>query len=427
MSHGATDERADTLLRAVRDDRDYANEIEVQALANTVRWLTEVSADCVPLTEATLGSLNDLPVGGNGCPAVPEEAIAEFAAVAGMSDHAARCYLADAWNLQWRLPHTFVAMRSQTLPVWKARAIAAATHGLSAEAASFVDQTIAARAHKVGPVQLKRLVTEAEALFDPVAAELRAEAAAERRRVELYPPFEPTGIMDLVASLDHADARDVEAALQSAASDLDPVDSLDVRRSKALGVIARSYLAGHTRPDGASAPTRVVHLYAHLVGDQPLATLEAPAALVPVQRIAEWCATAGTDVTVRPVIDLSTHRSRDGYVPTSLMREAAMLINPTCVHPHCTRPARKADLDHIEAYRLGGPPGQTSTENLAPLCRRHHRLKTHGDWHYECLEPGIYLWHSPSGAMWLRTREGTVELRPRPQTQRGSTPQPAPA
>ena len=35
------------------------------------------------------------------------------------------------------------------------------------------------------------------------------------------------------------------------------------------------------------------------------------------------------------------------------------------------------DLDHTVEYSDTGPPGQTSTENLAPLCRTHHRAKTH--------------------------------------------------
>jgi len=85
------------------------------------------------------------------------------------------------------------------------------------------------------------------------------------------------------------------------------------------------------------------------------------------------------------------------------------------VHPWCHRPARRCDLDHLDPYvdrDQGGPPGQTSTDNLAPLCRLHHRMKTHGGWTYTMVEPGVFLWTSPHGHTWLRDHTGTTDLTP---------------
>jgi hypothetical protein len=45
----------------------------------------------------------------------------------------------------------------------------------------------------------------------------------------------------------------------------------------------------------------------------------------------------------------------------------------------------------------GGPPGQTNPQNLAPLCRTHHRIKTHTPWTYKRLDHGAYTWTSPTG------------------------------
>ena len=45
----------------------------------------------------------------------------------------------------------------------------------------------------------------------------------------------------------------------------------------------------------------------------------------------------------------------------------------------------------------GGPPGQTTPDNLGPLGRHHHRLKTHGGWRCAQPERGVYLWRSPHG------------------------------
>ena len=76
-----------------------------------------------------------------------------------------------------------------------------------------------------------------------------------------------------------------------------------------------------------------------------------------------------------------------------------MLRDGHCVFPGCPVDSRSCDLDHIRPYRDpddGGPPGQTGPANLAPLCRRHHRLKTHAGWHYPRDGTG-YAWTSPDG------------------------------
>ena len=98
-------------------------------------------------------------------------------------------------------------------------------------------------------------------------------------------------------------------------------------------------------------------------------------------------------------MDLADHVHVTAYEVPDRIAEAAALADVTCVFPFCTRPARgcrpdehDADRDHITPY---GPDGPTCTCNLAPLCRRHHRLKTHGGWRYVPLERGSYLWTSP--------------------------------
>ncbi len=73
--------------------------------------------------------------------------------------------------------------------------------------------------------------------------------------------------------------------------------------------------------------------------------------------------------------------------------EQARLAHPTCVFPHCTRPSRGTDTDHITEY----PIGRTTSRNLAPLCRRHHRLKTHTAWTYVRTGPRTFTWTSPLG------------------------------
>jgi hypothetical protein len=49
-------------------------------------------------------------------------------------------------------------------------------------------------------------------------------------------------------------------------------------------------------------------------------------------------------------------------------------------------------------------------DNLAPLCRRHHRAKTHKGWSYRRLPDGSYRWKDPFGHTYLVNRDGTRYL-----------------
>jgi hypothetical protein len=124
------------------------------------------------------------------------------------------------------------------------------------------------------------------------------------------------------------------------------------------------------------------------------------------------------------VIDLNQTITTPGYRPSERLEEQVKVRDRTCVFPHCRRAATHADLDHIEPYDPGGPPGQTSSRNLACLCRLHHRMKTHCGWTYTMLDPGVFLWRSPYGYQYLRDRTGTTDLTPKPGQPPGDEPQP---
>ena len=167
-------------------------------------------------------------------------------------------------------------------------------------------------------------------------------------------------------------------------------------------------------------------LYAHLsesalqsnaLGE--LGRLENTRSLITAEQVRTWCANPDTQVTVKPVLDLNDHVHVTAYEVPDRMAEATALADVTCVFPFCTRPARgcragepDADCDHITAHGHDGP---TCSANVAPLCRRHHRLKTHSGWRYVPVERGSYLWTSPVGLRFLRDHDGTLDVtRDRP-------------
>lgn len=67
-----------------------------------------------------------------------------------------------------------------------------------------------------------------------------------------------------------------------------------------------------------------------------------------------------------------------GRYPPNRLRDALIFRDGQCQTQGCTVPAERCDLDHQVPWESGG---KTHAENLWALCRRHHRLKSHGFLH----------------------------------------------
>jgi hypothetical protein len=85
---------------------------------------------------------------------------------------------------------------------------------------------------------------------------------------------------------------------------------------------------------------------------------------------------------------------RDSYQPPQDLVDYLIARDRTCRFPGCRQSAARADIDHAEAWEDGG---ETSAANLGALCRRHHRLKTHGGWKLSSNADGSCSWESPDG------------------------------
>ncbi|WP_235737635.1 HNH endonuclease signature motif containing protein [Nocardioides alcanivorans] len=127
-------------------------------------------------------------------------------------------------------------------------------------------------------------------------------------------------------------------------------------------------------------------------------------------QLRDWLTRHGSLATITPVVDVNRTDAVDRHDPPEWMDTLVRLRDPHCVYPNCERSSWDADLDHINPYQPpdeGGPPGQTRPDNLAPLCRRHHLMKTHGRWRYRRARDGTYIWTSQHGRTWLVTPQGT--------------------
>ena len=413
-----------------------------------------------------------LELAGPGAPEVSEFAVIELAAALGRSTDSGRALVSDAVEAKHRLPKIWARLEAGQVQVWRVRRVTEVTRQLTAEAAAFVDAHLAHVVHTASFATVKRLAAEAAARFDPEAAEMEEVDTRATLHVHLdlataWTIGTASGV-HLSGLLDRADAEELEHAIRTIADQLlaaGSTDTLNVRRAKALGYLSRGDLTldldtSPAEPGGRAAtsaseerasrpPTRtrqvVLHLHlseAALRGNEGpgtpevdpdtgrlglhLARLENHHQTLTADTVREWLAVPGANIVVKPVIDLHDQIAVDSYEIPDRISTRVKLKRTTCVFPHCTRTSARVDLDHIEEYvppDQGGPPGQTATNTLAPLCRRHHRAKTHPSpvpssqagsttvaWDYEQLTPTTWLWTSPHGIRMLVHPDGTTEL-----------------
>jgi len=403
------------MLARVRTTRAAAIAAEAELLFLAAEW-----ADAHP----DLDHDPDDPDAERGIPGWSWKAAAPFAAALGRSTASGEALIRDALVLRHRLPAIWARVGVGDLEAWRARRIAQAVLGAHDDVCAQLDDALSAVAAKVGPTTLERLLDEAMLRLHPEERELAQFAALDRRHATLHAQsINDTGVADMTLRGDWKDLHDFDQALSRVAAALADVDraddryveSLDVRRARAVGVLADpvaalALLDGRPAPRPTKRTTLVVHVARDAVlGLDPVARCETLARAVLDQQVREWCGKNDTHLTVQPVIDLADHVQIEAYEVSERLQIRTDLLNPSCVFPWCSRPSRHCDHDHGVPSAEGG---STCDCNLAPLCRRHHRLKTHAGWRYTTLEAGTHLWSDPHGQQFLRDPRGTRDVTP---------------
>jgi hypothetical protein len=422
MELGTRTRSTTALLTSISAAVRGRHDLQIEEWQGIVEWgeanIADALEGAVTIAE---GSYLDtgVPIAGDGAPLVSEFALMELIAVLGRTPDGGRAYVGRVLGCAWRLPETYSQVLAGRVEPWRAERVADLTGSLSFEAAAYVDHQLAIALGYVTWALIERLVTEAVIRFDPDRAEAERQKAADQRHFDIGDP-NTDGQVWIDGLLDVADGRDLDQAIAREAHTLGQLgddSSLDVRRSKAAGAIARRDLMLDLDTEEGEEPEQVpppveevaqrpsrdpgrkVTLSVHitdttLTGENPVGRCEETRSPVSAEQIKEWLQAPGTHITVQPVIDLADCIPVTAYEIPGRHRRRVELRDHTCRFPHCTRPAKRCDLDHAVEHNRGGP---TCPCNLVPLCRRHHRAKTHGRWRYEVLSPGRYEWTSPNG------------------------------
>ncbi|GAB3866485.1 hypothetical protein GCM10028801_38800 [Nocardioides maradonensis] len=349
---------------------------------------------------------------------------------------ATRNLAADALDLRHRLPLLFEQVQALKTPVWVARKIAAMTRPLALEGAALVDTAVAA-AWQLPAGKLLQ-VAEAKVIEADLEAH-RARIVADEQRVGVWRSRPRTGDRlggeagagepatgRLAAQLPLTDLIEVDTFLDDLADKLathqpagEDQPTRDQLRAQALALMADPaavlrLLHGPDAPTLPEKPRRDATIYVHLtratLADAGVARCEDLGPLL-LQQVTDLL--GHRNVRLQPVLDLNSIQTSHAYEHPTRMRTRGILRTGGDSFPHSASSTTRLDHDHVIPFDPGGPPGQTSDRNHAPLTRLHHRIKTHQPgWQVEQIGLGAYRWTTPHGLCRVVTPRGTRDVEP---------------
>ncbi|WP_328604086.1 HNH endonuclease [Amycolatopsis sp. NBC_00345] len=323
--------------------------------------------------------------------------VAELALELSVTERRAGADVALAQALTTRLPETFAAFRRGEIDAFKARMVFEPTIALSDEMAGQVDAIVATRLAGKNPSSLRAAVNRVVQKVDAEGYERRSRARRRDRNVCLIHQDETMSTLLCDLPVEHASA--IYISLDQEARRLRRGGESRTLEQLRADVLVDRLL---NRSPGDSGIKPVVYVYVDLL---TLAGLnEDPAELSGCGTVPAWLAralAADSNSVWRRIITepdtgqvLSVGRTR--YRPPAALADLVQARDRVCRHPGCRRPSQYSDIDHTHDFAQGG---HTAEDNLAPYCRRHHRLKDESGW---------FLTTAPGGDGTITTPTGRV-------------------
>ena len=375
----------------------------LSALDRQESWICALKQEALV---AIAGEFADEDGGIFGC--VDDEEREDVATALRLSPTTAQSRIDVARVLVGHLPNTISALSTGEISVAHATVIARETataikNGLSPESVFRVEQTALAHAEFHTPGQVASKVKTTIAKLAPEDFEELVDRARDSRRVTFYP--EADGMATVIAILPAEDAQTVMKSIEAYILKQDAQDaaewsvlSADMKRADALTAIASQALAAmandvqpHRRPITISVAIDLQTLMGLAENPGQLAGYGAIPASVARRLAADgnWQRFV-SDPTTGNLLDFG----REKYTPPQELVDYLLARDRVCRFPGCRRTGQSSDIDHAQSWETGG---ETNPANLGLLCRRHHRMKTHGGWSLESNPDGSCLWKSPKG------------------------------
>ena len=371
-----------------------------------------------------------------------EFAAAELGARIGRTTYAAAALMADALDLQHRLPRLWARVQTGQVRASYARHVCAKTRDLPAREAGYVDGGVAESAD--GRIPWTRFEVLVEAKIAQAAPEVtRAkEEQASRARFAKKLRAQGHGMASFMVRADVATIEQIDATVTALAATLDKGEhaSDDERRVQAVLQLVtptrdhdrtgaaitdltpqvQLYLHGYTGSAGPEGPDSTG--VARLEGHGPVTEAWISRVLGPTARF-----------KVTPVLDLAGQAPVDAYEIPDRHLQAVHLMSPADTFPFGSSLSRTQQVDHTIPFDAGG---RSEIGNYGPMTITHHRIKTFDRWQVRQPFPGIYLWrdpprrllphrphrHPPTPRRGLASSSQPLALGDQPSSQRCTTP-----
>jgi len=328
-------------------------------------------------------------------------AAADLAVSLALSEHTVRTQDSHVHALRARMPRLWEEFRDGRVCPANARTAAELVTTLPNHAAvrACFDAELVDAAQRLTPARFR---ARARALRDRLCADDLAERAAAARLTRgVWLEDDIDGMAVLSMRLPAADAHRAFAAIDDTARSLRSVNGETRTLAQLRADVATDLMngSGSSARVGVSVAVTVPVMTLLGRGDEP-GTLDGYGPIdADTARELAGHARSFTRILVHPVSSAVLDVDRTSYrVPADLKRWLAVR-DRTCTFPGCGRPASGSDVDHTVPWEHGGA---TRADNLAHLCRHHHRLKHQTRWSV-VQKPGRRpIWTSPTGSV----REG---------------------
>lgn len=316
------------------------------------------------------------------------------------------------------LPELWRAVESGLVIDWHARLLAADLKHLDVDLQrAVVGQLLALLRARRADGLVEWTFTDLRVRAKRIAARLDRDFAARRRQCQVDRDvrlrLNGDGSGRVAADLPEDTASRLFNRLTALATGLDDPEDARTLAQKRADVFTDLLLGGQTCSGANSSPACPATPVAAAGSGEVVVVIEADALLgasqtpamvpgvgpLPVEIARQLAAdlpwrawVAATTTAGRTVVATSPGTYRPGPALARLIRAR----EPYCRMPGCR--STRTDLDHVVPF----PKGSTVPENLGPLCRRHHRMKTHTRWRQSVAEsegsdPTAWTWTSPSG------------------------------
>ncbi len=418
--HVTTVETLDTRLDAVIDHVLAIRRHQASLDADMVRGLAEAARLADDRAAADRAAL-DPEAGGRLGAVTTAEARArhrqlvatEIATATRQSERTVARMMNDAESLVHHYPATLTALTEGQVTMQHARHLIGHADTVPAEARPAFEAQLLAIARTETAYRFDDKARRLRETAHPESITLRTEQARELRGVFMAP--ECDGMATLTANLPVVEAIAIDDLLDKIARAERSPDDPRTHQQRRADALTRMMLT----PDNPAKPTSIT---ASVIITAPAATIagvsEEPGQLhgygpIDPDTTRQIAATAPTflrtlthPVTGQPTM-ITRHwgraaadnlhpPARDRYSAPPELRLVLATIDETCRFPNCNRRANRCELDHTHDWAHGG---ETTAENLAYLCSRHHHLKHETGWTVKTHpnQPRHLNWTSPHG------------------------------